>query len=71
MADKIKLTQEEKINRALQGRKQSWVVTQMVRRNIEISDVIFSRKKKGYMNFKFDDNELHILSDILGVDLIS
>jgi hypothetical protein len=71
MVQKAALTIEERINRALEGRKQSWVVMQMVNKKIEMTDVTFSRKKKGYSNFKFTDNELHTLSDILGVDLIS
>jgi len=69
MAEEIELTLEEQINRAIKegGRKQTWVVGKMVEAGIVISEVQFSRKKKGD-NDEFDDKELTALNNILNTD---
>lgn len=66
MADKIKLTLAEKIDRAKDGRSQSWIVNQMNKKGCKINEVQFSRKKKG--SDDFTENELEILSNILDLD---
>lgn len=64
---KAVLTLEEQINRALNGKKQGWVVSQMVEMGCEINDVQFSRKKKG--NALFTEKEKTAISKILNIDL--
>ncbi len=64
---KIKLSLEEQINRAKDGRTQAWIVSKMNEKGIVINDVKFTRKKKGQDDFKED--ELKVLSDILGVEI--
>lgn len=64
---KIKLSLEEQINRAKDGRTQAWIVAKMNEKGIYINDVKFTRKKKGQDDFKED--ELKVLSDILGVEI--
>lgn len=63
MKEKIELTMAEKINRAKDGRSQSWIINQMNKKGVIINDVQFSRKKYGYADFTQD--ELNILSEIL------
>lgn len=57
------LTIEEKINRAKEGRTQLYIVMQMIKKGIVITDVQFTRKKKGIS--KFTEEELAVLSEIL------
>jgi hypothetical protein len=60
-----KLRLSEMIDRAKEkeGRTQKWIISQMQKRGIVISDVLFSRKKKGVMSFT--EEELKALSEIL------
>lgn len=60
-----KLRLSEMIDRAKEkeGRTQKWIIAQMQKRGIVISDVLFSRKKKGVMSFT--EEELKALSEIL------
>lgn len=67
MSTKTTLTMAEKIDRAKDGRSQSWIVEQMNKKGISISEVQFSRKKKGREDFTPD--ELTILSEILAFEL--
>ena len=64
MAVKAKLTIEEQINRAKDGRSQSHIVRKLNEVGVEMTDVNFSRKKKGWDNFT--EPELKALSEILG-----
>lgn len=64
---KMKFLLSEKIDRARDGRSQTWVVIQMKERGIKITDVQFSRKKKGRENFT--EEEFAALSEILNVEL--
>lgn len=64
---KMKFLLSERINRAKDGRSQTWIVKQMQQRGIKISDVQFSRKKTGAV--KFSEKELEVLSEILETDL--
>lgn len=57
------LTIEEKINKAREGRTQLYIIMQMIKKGIVITDVQFSRKKKGIS--KFTEEELAVLSEIL------
>ncbi len=68
---KMKFLLSERIERAKEkeGRNQTWIIKQMNERGVKISDVQFSRKKKGHISFT--DNELSILSEILNTDLIN
>jgi len=63
MAVKTELTLAEKIDRAKNGRSQSWMVNQMNKKGCVLNEVQFSRKKKGHM--KFTKEELIALSEIL------
>jgi len=63
MKEKLELTIAEKINRAKDGRSQSWIINQMNKKGVVINDVQFSRKKNGHA--EFTENELEILSEIL------
>lgn len=67
MSTKATLSLEEKIDRAKDGRSQTWIVEQMIKKGCPISDVQFSRKKKGREDFKPD--ELIALSEILSIEL--
>ena len=51
---KIKLSLEEQINRAKDGRTQAWIVAKMNEKGIYINDVKFTRKKNGQDDFKED-----------------
>lgn len=69
MATKTELTLAEKIDRAKDGRSQSWIVNQMNKNGCkpEMTDVKFSRKKKGHEDFT--ENELFVLSQVLHLSL--
>ncbi len=67
MATKLELTIGEKIDRAKDGRSQTWIVSKMNEMGCELNEVQFSRKKKGYD--EFTEPELKILSEILSTDL--
>ena len=67
---KDNLTLEEQINRAKDGRTQSWIVKKMIQNDCHISDVTFSRKKKN-SGIKFTEKELSVLSEILGAKLVN
>ncbi len=64
---KMKFLLSERIDRARQGRSQTWIVEQMNDKGIKMSDVQFSRKKKGKISFS--ETELSALSEILSTDL--
>ena len=61
------LTLEERINRAKDGRKQSWIILRMNEAGCDMSEFKFSRKKKGFD--EFTQFELKVLSEILNTDL--
>ena len=61
------LTIGEKIDKAKDGRTQNWIVLAMTRKGININEVKFSRKKKGLSTFT--EEEIKVLSEILGTDL--
>lgn len=63
----VELTIEEKINRAKEGRTQLWLISQMNKKGTPITDVQFSRKKKGIS--KFTEEELAVLSEILNTKI--
>lgn len=63
----IKLTLKEQIERAIDGRSQKWIVLKMKERGLEMNEVAFSNKKN--MHSKFTEQELFVLSEILGVEL--
>jgi hypothetical protein len=65
--EKTLLTISEKIDRARDGRTQSWIIIKMRENGLKINDSQFSRKKRGYEEFTQD--ELDILSTILNVKL--
>jgi hypothetical protein len=69
MATKQKLTIGEKIDRArkVEGRTQTWVISKMNENGCKLTDVTFSRKKKGHENFT--QKEIDTLSTILSFDL--
>ena len=67
---KTELSLCEQIERAKNGRTQTWIVKQLNEKGIFITDVVFSRKKKESNGFKFEKSELDMLSEILGVDFI-
>lgn len=64
---KIILTLEEKINRAKDGRTQSWIILKMNEAGCDMTDFKFSRKKKGFD--EFTEFEIKTLSKILSTDL--
>jgi hypothetical protein len=61
------LTISEKIDRAKDGRTQSWIILKMREYGIKINDSQFSRKKRGYEDFTKD--ELNALCNILDTKL--
>jgi len=69
MAEKIKLTISEQIDRAKEGRSQSWIVNQLNKKGFVLNEVQFSRKKKGHS--EFTPEELNALSEILSTKLVS
>lgn len=70
MATKVVLTLGEKIDRAKDGRTQTWIVgklNEQLSDTEKISEVQFSRKKTGKEDFT--ETEIEILSEILNTDL--
>jgi len=67
MAAKEKLTIGEQIDRVREGRSQTYIVGKMNEIGVEITEVQFSRKKKGHD--QFSEEELSALSDILGTEI--
>ena len=67
MAEKVKLTLAEKIDRAKDGRSQTWIVSKMNEMGCSINEVQFSRKKNGVDNF--NEKEKESLCRILGLSL--
>ncbi len=63
MEEKLELTLEEKIDRARNGRSQTWIISKMNEIGCELTDSKFSRKKKGHETFTED--ELKALSTVL------
>lgn len=61
------LTLSERIDRAKNGRSQVWLIGEMKKKGVTLSDVQFSRKKKG--NSDFTKRELRVLSNILETEL--
>lgn len=65
---KAVLTISEQIDRARDGRSQTSIVNKMIEAGIEgLTDVTFSRKKKGHDTFT--PEELKALSEILGTEI--
>ncbi len=64
---KVTLTVSEQIDRARDGRTQSWIVKKMNESGLQITEVSFSRKKKGFDEFTKD--ELLVLSAILNTEI--
>jgi hypothetical protein len=63
-----KLTLEEKIDRAKDGRSQKWIIKKMIEKGCQnLTDTIFSNKKKGHA--EFTEQELTVLSEILSINL--
>ena len=68
---KIELTIGEKIDRAKDGRTQTWIVgklNELLPETEKISEVQFSRKKTGKENFT--ELELKNLSELLNTELV-
>ena len=67
MAVKTKLSIGEQIDRAKDGRSQTSIIEKMKAAGIQdMDDYKFSRKKLSRDNFKFTEEELKVLSEILG-----
>jgi hypothetical protein len=69
---KVTLSIGEQIDRARDGRTQTWIVGKMndiLPEGMKISEVQFSRKKKD--NDQFTSEELSALNTILGTELKS
>lgn len=66
---KMKFLLSERIDRAKDGRSQTWIVKQMNDNGLKMSDAQFSRKKKGHEDFT--DKQLEFLSELLNTDLIN
>lgn len=64
---KMKSSLKDKIEKALKGRTQTYIIQAMKDKGVIISDSQFSRKKKGYDKFK--ENELQVLSELLEIEL--
>jgi hypothetical protein len=62
------LSLEEKIKTYLDGRTQSSIVKKMQSRGILITDVMFTRKKKGIA--KFNEEEIDELRKLLGLEIV-
>jgi hypothetical protein len=67
MAKTLKLTISEQIDRARDGRTQSWIIKKMNELGVKITDSQFSRKKKGFE--KFTQEELDSLNKIINVKI--
>ncbi|MCA2656620.1 MAG: hypothetical protein IM591_13920 [Chitinophagaceae bacterium] len=61
------LTLKEKIDRAKDGRTQTWILQKMRESGVKMSDSAFSRKKNGLD--KFHDYEIKLIEKILKVKL--
>lgn len=61
------LSLKEKIDRARDGRTQTWLISKMRQQGIKIDDVLFSRKKHGFLPFK--PEEIKVIEKILKVKL--
>jgi len=64
--EQLKLTLEEKIDRAKDGRKQTWIIEKMnelLPDDRKLSDTMFSRRKRGFE--KFTEAELKALETVL------
>lgn len=68
-AAKIKLSIGEQIDRAKDGRTQTSIIEKMKERGIEIDDSKFSRKKLSRLEDVFTQEELKVLSEILGTTI--
>lgn len=55
----------ELIDKAREGRTQSWIVRQMIHKGCEINDVRFSRKKYG--DIPFTEKEAAVLSQLINI----
>lgn len=66
-ATKVKLSTSEQIDRARDGRSQKSIVEKINEMGILMTEVQFSRKKKGPDTFT--DNELKALTEILGTEI--
>lgn len=67
MAVKSKLTIAEQIDRATDGRSQTSIVEKMIEAGCEkMTSVVFSRKKLNREGEFFSEQELKVLSEILG-----
>lgn len=66
MENELILSISEQIDRARDGRSQSWIVNKMKENGIKISDSQFSRKKKGFENFT--ELEKKVLKKIINVN---
>ena len=68
MAEKVKLTVAEQIDRArtAEGRTQRWIIQKLNDAGIPMNDVTFSNKKNGVT---FTEEELAALSEILGTEI--
>jgi len=64
---KMKFLLREKIDRARDGRSQTWIIAKMADRGVKMSDAQFSRKKNGHDKFRAE--ELEVLSEILNTEL--
>jgi hypothetical protein len=62
-----KLTLKEKIDRAKDGRSQSWLVKKLSEKGVKITEHSFSRKKNGYD--KFTEQEINLIESILKVKI--
>jgi hypothetical protein len=67
MTELTELTLREKIDRARDGRSQSWVIKKMQEQGVPMSDCLFSRKKNGYAPFK--QSEKKAIEKILKIKL--
>ena len=66
MAAKVKLTISEQIDRAKDGRTQRWIIQKLNEKGVQMNEVTFSNKKR---LDTFSQDELEVLSEILGVTI--
>lgn len=66
--EKTILSVSEKIDRAMDGRSQRWLVGKLNELGIKISEAKFSNKKTGRID-SFTKNELKVISKLLGVKI--
>ena len=62
------LTLEQRIEKALDGRTQTYIVKKLQEKGIKINDVQFTRKKKGISNF--NEEEIKELKKLLKVNIV-